>query len=62
MYSKLLESVGIRDQVMQHMFENNLFSAKQFRFIRGRSTVLQLLRVTDEWAEILDEGGGIDVI
>ena len=31
-----------------------------FRFIRGILTVI--LRVTDEWTEILDEGGCIDVI
>ena len=35
-------------QVMRHMFDNNLLSAKQFGFIGGRSTVLQLLRVIDE--------------
>jgi len=42
---------------MRHMFDNNLFSAKQFGFIGGRSTVLQVLRVIDEWTEILDECG-----
>jgi len=28
----------------------------------GRSTVLQLLRVIDEWTETLDESGCVDVI
>jgi len=33
----------------------------QYGFIKGRSTVLQLLRILDEWTEML-EGGQIDVI
>ena len=41
---------------------NNLFSKKQFGFLGGRSTVLQLLMVLDKWTEILDQGGVIDVI
>ena len=44
------------------MINNELFSNKQFRFISGRSTTLQLLRVMDEWTEILDHGGQIDSI
>ena len=41
---------------------NNLISRKQFGFLSGRSTVLQLLRVLDQWTEILDRGGCVDVI
>ena len=44
------------------MKSNKLISNKQFGFIGGRSTTLQLLRVIDEWTEILDNGGSIDVI
>ena len=40
------------------MEKNNLFSDKQFGFIIGRSTVLQLLHVLNIWIEILDGGGG----
>ena len=39
------------------MFQDNLFSAKQFGFI-----VLQLLRVIDEWTETLDKDGCVDVM
>jgi hypothetical protein len=39
---------------------HTLYSNKQFGFISGRSTVLQLLKVLDRWTEILDEGGCID--
>ena len=58
---KVLESI-IRDNVISHMNENNLFSQKQFGFLSRRSTVLQLIRVLDIWSEILDQGGSLDVI
>jgi len=38
------------------------FSSKHFGFIKGRSTVLQLLHVLDTWVKSLEEGGQIDVI
>ena len=58
---KIMESI-IRDNIITHMEENNLFSDKQFGFIMGRSTTLQLLHVLDIWTEILDQGGTLDVI
>ena len=58
---KVMESI-IRDAVIAHFKENNLFSPKQFGFISQRSTVLQLLHVLDIWTEILDEGGSFEVI
>ena len=47
---------------MNHMKKHNLFSNKQFGFLDGRSTVLQLLVVLDKWTRIIDEGGTIDCI
>ena len=41
--------------------EEYTFSDKQYGFILGRSTVLQLLTVIDRWTEILDKGGAVDV-
>ena len=58
---KILERI-IRDYIINHMKENNLFSDKQFGFIGGRSTMLQLLKVIDIWTEILDQGGSLDAI
>ena len=58
---KLLESL-IRDALLKYMKENKLISRKQFGFLKGRSTVLQLLKVLDRWTEILDRGGCVDVI
>jgi len=58
---KLLETL-IREVIMEHMQTNKLFSKKQYGFIPGRSTVLQLLTVLDHWTEILDQGGEVDVV
>ena len=44
------------------MNKNKLFSKKQFGFLAGRSTTLQLLKVLDEWTEIMDSGGKIDIL
>ena len=44
---KTFESL-IRDHIIEHMKQNNLFSEKQFVFISGRSTTLQLKYLTKE--------------
>ena len=53
---KLMETI-IRDSLVLHLKANNLLSNKQFGFISGRSTTLQLLKVMENWTKILDEGG-----
>ena len=58
---KIMESL-IRDQLMEYFLNCNLFSNKQFGFIKGRSTTLQLLNVVDKWTSYLEHGGQIDVI
>ena len=58
---KLMESI-IRHHIMNFFFENSYFSNKQYGFIKGRSTVLQLLKIMDDWTTQLDSGGQIDVI
>jgi hypothetical protein len=58
---KIMEEI-IRDTITVHMKENERLSKNQFGFIKGRSTVPQLLRVLDTWTETLDNGGCIDVI
>jgi hypothetical protein len=57
----LMETL-VREEIIEHMKRNKLFSKKQFGFISGRSTVLQLLQVLDKWTEILDKGGCVDTI
>ncbi len=44
------------------MKENMLFSLRQYGFITCRSTTLQLFKVLDDWTEILDNGGQVDVL
>ena len=56
---KIMDSL-IQDQIMKHMKSNNLFSSRQYGFLDGRSTVLQLLTVLDKWTKTIDEGGSID--
>jgi hypothetical protein len=58
---KVFESI-IRDHIMNYLLCNNFFSSRQFGFIKGRSTVLQLLKIMDIWTSQLESGGQIDVI
>ena len=52
----------VREHNVDHMKNNKLFSTKQYGFISGRSTSLQLLAVLDKWTEAIDNGNSIDVI
>ena len=56
-----MESV-IRQAITEHLIDNNALSDRQFGFIKGRSSVMQLLKVMDMWTESLESGGQIDVI
>ena len=47
---------------MNHLQKNKLLSNRQYGFIGGRSTALQMLKVMDDWTDILDRGGQLDVI
>ena len=46
----------VRDHISKFMFNNGLFSDKQYGFLPKRSTVLQLLNIIDEWTLAVDEG------
>jgi len=50
----------IRDHIMKHFTDNNLFNNNQYAFLKRRSTMLQLLRVMD--TKCLESGGQINVI
>ena len=41
---------------------NGLFSQKQYGFISGRSTVLQLIKILDEWTSEMHKANYTDVI
>jgi len=55
---KILEQL-IRDHMMAHLLGNSLISNKQYGFINGRVTSLQLLHMLDKWTEYLEDGGHI---
>ena len=46
------------------LLDNNLLHEKQYGFIKGRSTSLQLLHIMDyrHWTEYLEQGGQTDVM
>ena len=56
-----MESI-VRDHIIEFFFQNSYFSNKQYGFIKRRSTVLQLLKIMDDWTAQLDSGGQVDVI
>ena len=58
---KMMERI-LRKHIMDYMETNNLLSKRQYGFISGRSTLLQLLTVMDKWTEEIDKGHEVDVI
>ena len=58
---KILEKI-IRDHIIDHFKKNNLISNSQFGFLSGRSTVIQMLQVMDDWTNYVDQGKSVDVI
>ena len=49
---KIFEQI-IRDHIFDFLKGNNLLSEKQYGFISGRSTVLQLLTVLEKWTVMI---------
>ena len=47
---------------MEYFISNDLLSIKQFNFITGRSTLIQLIKFLDEWTFHLDNYDGVDII
>ena len=63
MYCIKNNGIFIRDHIINHLKTSNLLSKRQFGFLWGRSTVLQLLKVLDNWTKILNNSGSkIDAI
>ena len=58
---KVMESL-IKDHLMNYFNRNNLFSSRQFGFLKKRSTILQLLRFMDELTESVDKGEEYHII
>jgi len=62
MYYMQADESLVRDHLMKYFISNKLFSNDLYGFIKGRSTVLQLLHILDKWTKLLEEGKQVDVI
>jgi len=60
---RVMESI-VRDKIIEHFVINTckLFTNRQFGFLKGQSTVTQLLQILNDWAETLETGDSIDFI
>jgi len=58
---KIMESI-IKDNILQHILDNNLVSPFQYGFLPGRSCSTQLLNIMDHFTKALDKGNCVDVI
>ena len=52
----------IRDAIVKHMTENDLFSKAQHGFIKGKSCVTQLLEFLEDITQAIDNGEDVDVV
>ena len=50
----------VRERVMKHLLQKKLLSTKQYGFISGRSTTVQLLSSLDRCVKTIVDGGVVD--
>ena len=58
---KLMESI-VRDQIVNHMQTNKLFSNKQHGFVPDRNCMTNLLTCLELWTDMMEKGLPIDII
>ena len=58
---KMMESI-IRDKLVSHMLNANLFADEQHGFVPNRDCMTNLILALEDWAEALEFGYDIDVI
>ena len=58
---KIMEEF-IQNDTLQYLKSHNILTNKQFGFINGSSTSLQLLTIMDEWTEMIERGKEVDVV
>ena len=58
---KLMEKL-IQKGIVDHMDKFGLLSNRQFGFMGGRSTSLQLLKVLENWKKVIDDGGIVHAV
>ena len=60
-YLQIMESL-IKETLLEFLKNTNALSDRQFGFLPGKSTALQLLNVLDKWTEALNNGTRVDAI
>jgi hypothetical protein len=58
---KMLESI-LRDSMTDHLEKNNLLSASQHGFVKGRSCCTNLLEFFETVTEVIDQGKAFDIV
>lgn len=58
---KLMESI-VRDNIVEHMIRNDLFSKHQHGFVPHRDCMTNLLTCIELWTEMIESGDAVDVI
>jgi Reverse transcriptase (RNA-dependent DNA polymerase)/Endonuclease-reverse transcriptase len=58
---KILETI-IRDDIVDHLVDNNLLEKSQHGFVPGRSCATNLIEFLDKVTEAVDGGHGVDLI
>ena len=58
---KLMESI-VRDQIVEHMVNNKLFSTNQHGFVPFRDCMTNLLTCIELWTEMIENGEAVDVV
>ena len=52
----------VKDRIINFWNDRNVFNSHQFAFIKGRSTVTQLLSTLNDWTETRNSSTPTDVI
>ena len=58
---KIMEA-AVRETILTHLKRNSLLSTRQFGFLGGRSTILQLLTFLDKCVDAISRGNITDVV
>ena len=58
---KIMEA-AVRETILTHLKRNSLLSTRQFVFLGGRSTILQLLTFLDKCVDAISRGNVTDVV
>ena len=58
---KKLEAI-IAECIVEHMLRHKFITKHQHGFLKGKSTVTQLIETLEDWTKLLDDGNKLDVL